>query len=224
MSSTKNARNSPTKGASGSAELLIATAEKLFAERGIDAVSLREIGREAGQRNNSALLYYFNSKQELILRILRAGVAAVDYERNKFLDRLEAENGLDDVRSVVRAIVLPIVNGRPSTHYIRFIANAQICPDLDLAELTKKEGGRGFDRVYTHLRNCLPDIPEPILRQRFLASVSFMVFALANFEGLEARRGTGKGGFDIIRAIENLIDMLAGGLSAPVSDETRRRM
>ena len=34
--------------------VLISTAERLFAERGLEAVSLSEINRDAGQRNKSA--------------------------------------------------------------------------------------------------------------------------------------------------------------------------
>ena len=36
-------------------ELLLRTAERLYGERGLNGVSLREIGREAGQRNVSAV-------------------------------------------------------------------------------------------------------------------------------------------------------------------------
>ena len=36
---------------------LIATAEQLYAERGLDGVSLVEISREAGQRNRAAAHY-----------------------------------------------------------------------------------------------------------------------------------------------------------------------
>ena len=43
-------------------ERLLLTAEKLLGERGINGVSLREITREAGQRNASALHYHFGSR------------------------------------------------------------------------------------------------------------------------------------------------------------------
>jgi AcrR family transcriptional regulator len=42
---------------------LISAAERLYAERGVDAVSMREITREAGQKNSSAFQYHFPSKK-----------------------------------------------------------------------------------------------------------------------------------------------------------------
>ena len=48
---------------------LILAAEKLFAESGIDSVSLRQINLEAGQKNSSAAHYHFGSKDALILSI-----------------------------------------------------------------------------------------------------------------------------------------------------------
>ncbi len=50
-------------------EQMILAAERLIAERGIDAVSLREIGATAGQRNNSAAQYHFGTKEGLVAAI-----------------------------------------------------------------------------------------------------------------------------------------------------------
>ena len=46
---------------------IIAVAEKLFAECGVDGVSLNEVTRASGQRNKSALTYHFGSKEGLML-------------------------------------------------------------------------------------------------------------------------------------------------------------
>src|SRR5436309_1601566 len=46
-------------------DLILSVAERLFAEHGVDQVSLAQINREAGQRNRSAINYHFGSKQSL---------------------------------------------------------------------------------------------------------------------------------------------------------------
>ena len=47
-------------------EAMIRAAERLFSERGIEAVSLREVGAVAGQRNNSAAQYHFGTREGLV--------------------------------------------------------------------------------------------------------------------------------------------------------------
>ncbi|MDU0294099.1 TetR family transcriptional regulator, partial [Saccharothrix longispora] len=45
---------------------LLAAAERLFAERGLYAVSNRQISAEAGQGNNAAVGYHFGTKADLV--------------------------------------------------------------------------------------------------------------------------------------------------------------
>src|SRR5438270_7690282 len=46
-------------------ELLLDTAERIFAQKGTRAVALREIGVAANQRNNGVAQYHFGSKEGL---------------------------------------------------------------------------------------------------------------------------------------------------------------
>jgi len=61
--------------------------------------------------------------------------------------------------------------------------------------------------------------PDVVLRQRFRIAMSQVVHGLAEIGRLQERRGRSRQRFDVERAIENLIDMTAGALSAPVSIE-----
>ena len=60
---------------------LIAVAERLFAEQGVQAVSLNEINKVAGQRHGSACQYHFGSKDGLIQSILDKHVTAMAKQR-----------------------------------------------------------------------------------------------------------------------------------------------
>jgi len=86
---------------------IIATAERLFAEQGVDAVSLNEITREAGQKNKSALSYHFGNKESLLLAIIEKHEVSILDQRNAYLDDLEQRKALS-VESVVRAFVYPL--------------------------------------------------------------------------------------------------------------------
>jgi AcrR family transcriptional regulator len=206
----------------GGAEALLNAGEKLFAVRGIDAVSMREIAKEAGHRNNSALAYHFGSKKELVHQIIRRRMSDTDKKRGLLLDEIEAANRQNDVRALAEALVRPLaenlLTGR-TTRYLRVLAAAQVHPDFDLVAATRDLGRDGFMRVFAHLRERLPGVPESILRQRFLSMVSYMIFSLADFERMKARSKKGARKFKINRAVENLIDMIAGALSAAPSSQ-----
>ena len=213
--------------AANSSEVLLLTAERLYAERGLDGVSLREIAREAEQKNNSALHYHFGSKEALLDAIIRYRMAQVDALRNEYLDGSEAQ-GRTDLRAIVEALVRPLAHGlvstRPNNHYNRFLAAAQIHPDIDLAAHASDEAQRGFRRVYAKLERALPLLPPALLRQRYLTSIALITFSLADFERIKARKVRESRRFDMARAIDNLIDMIAGALDATVSHQVKSRL
>ena len=86
-------------------EALLGTAERLYAQRGLDAVSMREITREAGQKNSTALQYHFSSKEALVSAIMVRRMKDGDYRRLEFLHELELRGKLDDLRSLAAALV-----------------------------------------------------------------------------------------------------------------------
>jgi AcrR family transcriptional regulator len=88
-------------------DLLLAVAERLFAEHGVDEVSLAQINREAGQRNRSAINYHFGSKQSLLLAILERHEEGLERERHRLLEELE-HAGRVGVREVASALVEPL--------------------------------------------------------------------------------------------------------------------
>lgn len=86
---------------------LILAGEKLFAERGVEGASLREIASAAAHGNNNAVRYHFGSKQGLIQAIFRYRVAQMEPIRAHLLAKLEAEQLLTDARSLLEVIMLP---------------------------------------------------------------------------------------------------------------------
>ncbi|MGO4759077.1 TetR family transcriptional regulator, partial [Streptomyces sp. 2MCAF27] len=51
---------------SATRELILTAAERLFAERGVYAVSNRQVSEAAGQGNNAAVGYHFGTKADLV--------------------------------------------------------------------------------------------------------------------------------------------------------------
>jgi AcrR family transcriptional regulator len=101
-----DAANARTFGRSQSTkERLVLTAERLFALHGLEGVSLRQISSAAGNANNSAVQYHFDSKEGLIQAIFEHRVPGIMRRRRL----LEAERGNDDLRSTIEVYLLPIL-------------------------------------------------------------------------------------------------------------------
>jgi tetracycline repressor-like protein len=54
-------------------DLIRATAERLYAQHGVTAVSNRQIGEAAGQGNNTAVGYHFGTRADLVRPPRRPG-------------------------------------------------------------------------------------------------------------------------------------------------------
>ena len=64
---------------------LLLTAERLFAQRGCEGVSLREIAQAAGSRNNNAVQYHFGSREGLMAAIHVCRVGDMEAMREAML-------------------------------------------------------------------------------------------------------------------------------------------
>jgi AcrR family transcriptional regulator len=84
---TKRKRNDPRAEATRTA--LVEAAEKLFAEKGIDNVSLKEIRNAIGSENNGVIAYYFGTKADLIEAIYAHRLPDIERERSALLDRAD---------------------------------------------------------------------------------------------------------------------------------------
>ena len=85
-------------------------AERLFAERGIEAVSLREISRHSGARNAIATQYHFKDRAGVLAAIMAKHQPAVEAGRQALLDQYEAAGvgGAEAVRMLAGALVRPL--------------------------------------------------------------------------------------------------------------------
>jgi AcrR family transcriptional regulator len=107
---------------------LIETAERLFAEHGIAAVSLRQIGTEAGSLNTNAVGYYFGTKESLIEAIYQHRLPAIEQRRAKIVDELDQAGRGNEVSELMRATWLPLfeLRDKHGNHsYARFLLSVQ---------------------------------------------------------------------------------------------------
>src|SRR5947209_12928425 len=145
-------------------EVLIVTAERLYGERGVDAVSLRQIAAAAGQRNPAAVQYHFGGREELLRAILEYRIGPANARRMVMLDDLERSGRARDVRGLVEAAVLPLLGALPSdAHYLSFIAQLEAASSLQrVLGATSDEYGASARRIAVLIDHALEVLPLPI--------------------------------------------------------------
>jgi AcrR family transcriptional regulator len=96
--------------AQDTASRLRRAAERLFAEHGVDGVSLRQITKGAGQRNVTAVNYHFGSRDGLLRAVLEHHLAELRIRHRTLVDRYR-DNPPDDpgdrLRELADALVMP---------------------------------------------------------------------------------------------------------------------
>lgn len=86
---------------------ILNAAAKLFAQQGVAGTSLREISKAAGT-SQSALHYYFASKDELLEVLLREIMLPLLEERMQLMDALAARAQPPGVRDLLGVVALPL--------------------------------------------------------------------------------------------------------------------
>jgi AcrR family transcriptional regulator len=209
---------------------LIAVAERLFALRGIEAVSLNEINRAAAQRNSNACQYHFGSKEGLLQAIVDKHVLPIVARRNDILDRMEAA-GSTGLRDVVKAFVYPVAeqlcDPDGGKEFIRINAQLIVPYTLRMQEQTLASlHPSGTDRLVRVLRNAVAPfaLPEPIVQQRLLLAAMLLFHGLADHSRMLEAVKQNDPAIDTELFVSDLEDSIAALLSAPLSAGTAARL
>jgi AcrR family transcriptional regulator len=205
--------------ASATRELILTTAERLFAEHGVFAVSNRQVAEAAGQGNNTAVGYHFGTKTDLVRAIAKKHTEQVEQRREQMLAEIGDST---DLRDWMACLVRPITEhmealGNP-TWYARF--GAQVMTDPTLVKIMSEESlsSPSLRRIVGGIHRCLPDLPADVRRERGDMARLLMVHVLADREraladGSPTPRASWR------EAGTGLIDAIAGMWLAPVTQE-----
>jgi AcrR family transcriptional regulator len=203
---------------------LVAAAEALFAERGIDSVSLSEITKAAGQRNASALHYHFGGKDALVDAILEKHQPGIARRRHEMIDDMEASGDVE-LHGLLAALVFPLADKLDDpdggAHYVSLMAQLLSKPGANVLQMGAHNAASGRDRLMRLVAAACPAIPEPVLRLRAIAVSGLLFHALADFDRLShaGEEATANSAESELFAY-NLRDCLTAMLTAPVAPDT----
>ena len=122
---------------------VIEAAEKLFARRGIEAVSVRDITQAAGV-NLAAINYHFGTKNALAAEVFKQMIDPLNAQRLQLLDNVETRAGrkAPGLEAVLEAMIRPAVERgfdqrQDSETFLRLTGRCLSEPNAELEQIVR---------------------------------------------------------------------------------------
>ncbi|WP_307793495.1 TetR/AcrR family transcriptional regulator [Amycolatopsis sp. MtRt-6] len=192
---------------------LIAAAERLFAEQGVGAVSLRTVMQAAGT-NVASVHYHFGSKEGLLEAVLRSRLDQVAVERDAVL--LELPEGEFVAHELARAFVQPVVAVLASGggHWIRLVGHLLATGDAGLDTISASFFQRNAAFV-EHLGRLCPGVATRTLNFRLTQAMNLTLNVLGDIERARRLLGEDSATWGDEEVVADLIDVVASVLAGP---------
>lgn len=194
---------------------LLEAAEQLFAEHGIAAVPLRDIGLAAGQKNHAVVQYHFGDRESLVSEIIAYRATLSERLRVEMFADL-VSRGQPQVSDLVRVFVLPLAaHLEERSHYLAFMSRY----------ITERGGYRGLgpsmgipsatvSTLRSLLGRLLADHPAGVIDERWMVLMTSTIHTLARYQAVMVSGGDLGSPVEVL--LEDLVRFLTAGLSAPV--------
>jgi AcrR family transcriptional regulator len=219
------ARPAPTPVGDETRTRILDAAERLFAERGIEAVSVRSVLAAAGV-NVALAHYHFGSREGLIAELLRVRVAPLMAELSRAVEETDARGAEATLEDVLRAYFVPAARWtaeRPTLS--RLIAQLQSAPSPEIRTVGDDAVRGVMNQLATAVLRRLPTgLSRKQVFLRFMLAVGGPAFLARGWERLleSARRRVGSDvSFDAAMVAEEFVAFAAAGLRA-TSEAARR--
>jgi AcrR family transcriptional regulator len=163
---------------------ILDVAERLFAEKGVANVSIRDITRAAAA-NLGAINYHFESREKMIVAVFARRMTPLNEARLQALDRLEKAAGgkPPKVADILGAIIRPTVeqalnqkDGATSFHALMGRCHVELEPALQ--KWLRKEFEPVIRRFDAALRRAVPALPRNEVFWRMQFTVGAMYHTL----------------------------------------------
>jgi AcrR family transcriptional regulator len=174
---------------------LFDAAEQLFADRGFEAVSVRDITQVA-KANVAAVNYHFGSREGLVSLVMTRYFTPVNEERLARLDSLERtwSGKAVPLEEVIDAFVRPLVSQvrkseLPEPQFLKLMGRIFSQQGEGLPEPVEDQLRRVIDRFIRALGKALPTVAAEDLTWRFHFMTGGMIHMLTHQEVLRRLSG-----------------------------------
>lgn len=222
---TRGGRRS-AKSAPSVRQRLIAAAERLFAERSWEAVSVRSIVAAANV-NLAALNYHFGSKQGLLREIFAGRAKPIVQERMQLLEEIRNRGGVPSLEELLEAFLRPalsIEEHRGGSTFVKLRARLGAAPDAVSRKILRDTFDESSRCFLAEIERALPEISPQDVAWRFHFMFGTMVYTMANVGRIESITDGQCNTSSVESAMRHLIPFLSAGFRcAPLKAGRRTR-
>ncbi len=196
-------------------ERILAAAEALFAQRGFDGASLRQLTSAAGV-NLAAVNYHFGSKDKLVEEVFRRRLDALNAHRLEALARIAGQPSTT-VEDVLDAFIRPALELSHDDHgalFMRVLARAFAEHDDTLRQFLSDNYGHVIRQFTAEFARLLPHLGKAELYWRIDLVTGALTHAMSGFGLIRRQSGVSEQAHRE-QTITHLIRFSAAGLSHP---------
>lgn len=199
------------------AEVLLDTAERLFARDGIENVSIRQIVIQSGHGNQSGAHYHFGTRETLIRMLLERRMETTDAFRHEELNRLVESGQDDDVYAItlaaIRVLERVVKEFSWGRDYVIVAAQAMFSPRIHLFTTLSAQAITGLERASTMTRAALPHLSVACVNERLQMFRRHGTYEIARWLQENEFNDSTQESFESM--IQNLCEFSAAGIAAP---------
>ncbi len=213
----------------GTRERILRTAERLFAERGFNGVSVRELAA-AAQANIASIGYHFDNKEGLLSEVYRRHCEPMIAERLRGLEAASRLRGRARVAAIIEAFIRPALRQVEVEDGATFIRLRAVLSGENSA-LLEKLVAENFDQSSTafidELCECLPHLSRTDVCWRFHFLLGTIYYTAAGPHRISAFSNGRCDPSDTEAVIKELVPFMTRAFHAPPQKRHRaahRRM
>jgi AcrR family transcriptional regulator len=196
-------------------ERILTAAELLFAQRGFDGASLRQLTAAAGV-NLAAVNYHFGSKDRLVEEVFRRRLDTLNAHRLAALSKVAGQDDttLEDVLDAFIRPALALSSDGSGSLFMRVLARAFAEHDDHLRQFLSENYGHVMRQFTAEFARLLPGLSREELYWRIDLVTGALTHAMSGF-GMIQRKGGVSEVAHREQTIAHLIRFAAAGLSHP---------
>jgi AcrR family transcriptional regulator len=219
----RSVKKNVKSGTAETMERILDTAERLFAERGFETTSIRDITSAAGV-NLASINYHFRTKQELIAAVFVRRVGPINQRRLELLAEIEQKAGRKPptIEALIEAMIRPAAatgfdQQKGNDILLRLTGRFFSEPNVEIDQLIHANFQKMMSRFIGAFLRVLPGLTEEELYWRLKFTFGALHHVLLTLNRQDSTRSHPGKKLDREELVQRLVAFAAAGIKAPAS-------